>query len=1412
MGNYRPVRLPQTAAERGLHELSDSDALRAFASGSSGGIVYADSNGCLATEPAKLFWNPTSDRMGIGTASPQQDLHVASAAATAASVFLVTNSTNSNFLGLWSGHTTTLDPAIAYPSTGALRFGTWTSIGVGWSEKMRISLDGKVGIGTTGPTNLLHIAGTGASFYPMKLESSSNQQVGMEIRNTARIWLIGNTLDNNGDGKLFIHDQSATATRLVIDTAGKVGIGCSNPAQLLEVRGSTNARIRVATTAGSSTATFETSKYQSNDTASIAFMTGETADWDIADRDSENLYFRSTPASPNVRMMIRKSDGFVGIGGVSSPTELLSVARDLGTGYNRVASFLNTNTGATDTFIGIGKGTSTDDGIAIGWDSANNALWMGVNGDGCGTGIVQKRGGRVGIGTTNPQTALHVYGGGSGASGIMVENSCPAFTLANATVIDNAAGQGRLFSKGPGPTTYGSLLLALQGSNGGGGGVWTPALTITATANVDLTPAKVGINSTSPAAMLDVRGTYSGTPCGLFSGYVGIGLTDPNSNTMLVVRGGVACGKLSVLTQSWTNDLYVASQNVSVTLDGAHSSAADCTATFYMQGRTSGNVVKGIEYKVSKDGLATFRPSDQASATVAITQSGNFNIGTTTAGSSFYYATGRGPTYDYFTIDVANSDASGMMINTWKSRGTLASRSTVLNGDELFAITSSCYTGGSGGPPWQSGLNTAAQISVFADGTVSPNISPGRIAFFTCPLTGGAIQERMRITASGDVAIGTTAPAARLHVRKGAGAGGNVSDSNAICQYDSDTNATNFWFNGKTSGAGGTNMTFGFATAGTVRHGITYNTAGNWLAITHDGGNPTPTAGLFVDSASRIGIGTSSPSANYLLTVNGRATITADPSVYPCLQVNATDGGPCIQLKQNDAAHSVILDFQTSGSAIAAQFGYSNFAGVPPYSGNFWLGQLASGSKFVVITAGDYPALSVNQSDGKVGIGTTSPSYRLHVYDDQNAGTGFRVDNPNTGTSSHVKFELASDASVTANWYLTSANYAAPALRSSMVFQINGTSASCIAFGTADAGGTNFAERMRITKDGKVAIGRTDPSQNLDVLGAGDVGMNLGTSTTGAASIYLNCVHQSGGKQAQVVFLQSAVLKGSIGYNTYSNCMIINDTVSCKTVINAVGGVVSIGSFTTSNEEFQVYCNRISTYNQVAIINTRNAGDGHSGITIAKGADGASAAVKFCTGGSSRTDEWDCGAIDDLRFTIRDIHGGANNKIFTIEQSAPNNTLAIKSDGKVGIGTGSPAHKLDVSGDFAVKTHSAFAGSESVVKTAALQTTDENAHLIHAQTLADNTLYWIELHLIGRDTAGVHRAYYVRTLYAYRQGGGANIGTIVALVNEETSDWNVTIAAGSVNVNDIEIKVIGAASTTINWVATVKTQAVSGNS
>ncbi len=128
----------------------------------------------------------------------------------------------------------------------------------------------RLGIGTTSPQELLHVSGSGTA--RLEIESSSGDAVNKVTTANSSFGLLGQGSVN----KFSLYDYNASAYRLTVDSAGKVGIGTTSPSEMLEVINTTDVRIKVKSTASRSNAGLVIE----NDTAkwSIEAINGSTGD------------------------------------------------------------------------------------------------------------------------------------------------------------------------------------------------------------------------------------------------------------------------------------------------------------------------------------------------------------------------------------------------------------------------------------------------------------------------------------------------------------------------------------------------------------------------------------------------------------------------------------------------------------------------------------------------------------------------------------------------------------------------------------------------------------------------------------------------------------------------------------------------------------------------------------------------------------------------------------------------------------------------------------------------------------------------------------------------------------------------------------------------------------------------------
>ena len=118
---------------------------------------------------------------------------------------------------------------------GDLAFYTRQNAIANLDEKLRITSDGSVGIGTDDPTALLHAQNNSVSDTKIIIESTgTNSYPAFRVKNDARTYDLG--IDGATDA-FRIYDVIGTSERLRINSDGKVGVGITDPECKLQVNG-----------------------------------------------------------------------------------------------------------------------------------------------------------------------------------------------------------------------------------------------------------------------------------------------------------------------------------------------------------------------------------------------------------------------------------------------------------------------------------------------------------------------------------------------------------------------------------------------------------------------------------------------------------------------------------------------------------------------------------------------------------------------------------------------------------------------------------------------------------------------------------------------------------------------------------------------------------------------------------------------------------------------------------------------------------------------------------------------------------------------------------------------------------------------------------------------------------------------
>lgn len=207
---------------------------------STGAFTTLTASGDVNFDSNTLFVDASTNNVGIGSSAPDKRLVVAGVGSE-----IVIDDTDA-----------TDTPRLRFRESGSTSGSVSTDSGElifdsGTTERMRIDSSGNVGIGTTSPSNTLHVENTTSSGAYINYDGQSNTEFGLRIESnadggnfesdfgiggTALLDLYANSSTVSGGDILVARTQSATPV-LLVKGNGNVGIGTTSPAQKLDVNG-----------------------------------------------------------------------------------------------------------------------------------------------------------------------------------------------------------------------------------------------------------------------------------------------------------------------------------------------------------------------------------------------------------------------------------------------------------------------------------------------------------------------------------------------------------------------------------------------------------------------------------------------------------------------------------------------------------------------------------------------------------------------------------------------------------------------------------------------------------------------------------------------------------------------------------------------------------------------------------------------------------------------------------------------------------------------------------------------------------------------------------------------------------------------------------------------------------------------
>ncbi len=380
--------------------------------------------------------------------------------------------------------------------------------------------------------------------------------------------------------------------------------------------------------------------------------------------------------------------------------------------------------------------------------------------------------------------------------------------------------------------------------------------------------------------------------------------------------------------------------------------------------------------------------------------------------------------------------------------------------------------------------------------------------------------ERVRVTSSGNVGIGTTSPDTLLEVSKSTGAAVRITSTATGNGADVTLGSLEYYGNDASVPGAGIKSSIVAKTEASL------GDDSNLIFSTSDG-TTNNIERLRINSSGNVGIGTTNPTVGLQL---GNSTLGQTKTA-----IFNSEGGSEVGLT---------IKSRTNRAKLRVADNDSN-AYVVAEAGKAFFGASANGdtNNITVLTSGN------------VGIGTTSPTSKLHISESASASTADLLYLQNTGSGGNEGVSIIFNPMFSATSMIASNR------------EGFGSNATNLSFHTCVVNGDPPIERMRIASSGNVGIGTTSPDSTLDVNGAITLSGSSNEIIKSNGSIRLNI--DSDNNQGDRIFIVSTGSNSELfrvdegGHGEFQGNATVNGSIelghaSDTTIARASAGKVTI--------------------------------------------------------------------------------------------------------------------------------------------------------------------------------------------------------------------------------------------------------------